>query len=53
MPLGKTVNKAKDVANALLFLASDDSSMITGEIMVVDGGQSLTSNTHDDYLKAI
>lgn len=53
VPLGKTINSAKDVASALLFLASEDASMVTGEIMVVDGGQSLTSNTYDDYLKAI
>jgi NAD(P)-dependent dehydrogenase (short-subunit alcohol dehydrogenase family) len=34
---------AWDVANAALFLASDDAAFITGASLVVDGGQSLAT----------
>jgi len=35
------VGKPEDVARAIVFLASDDSSYITGETIVVDGGKRL------------
>jgi NAD(P)-dependent dehydrogenase (short-subunit alcohol dehydrogenase family) len=35
----------------MLWLASDEASFVTGEILVVDGGQSLTTNKYDDFLK--
>jgi NAD(P)-dependent dehydrogenase (short-subunit alcohol dehydrogenase family) len=38
IPLGRLA-KAEDVANVAVFLASDDSSYITGEAITVDGGQ--------------
>ncbi|HXF29764.1 MAG TPA: SDR family oxidoreductase [Chlamydiales bacterium] len=41
IPLGR-VGLAEDHAKAALFLASDDSSWITGQILTVDGGQSLS-----------
>jgi enoyl-[acyl-carrier-protein] reductase (NADH) len=31
----------KDISDTVLYLASDDASFITGEIMVVDNGFSL------------
>jgi NAD(P)-dependent dehydrogenase (short-subunit alcohol dehydrogenase family) len=37
MPLGR-IGKPEDVANAALWLASDDSSWLTGTALVVDGG---------------
>jgi 3-oxoacyl-[acyl-carrier protein] reductase len=40
IPLGR-LGSVRDVANAFLFLASDDASYITGTTIVVDGGQLL------------
>ena len=36
-PLGRN-GKARDVANAILFLASEAASFITGEYIAVNGG---------------
>lgn len=41
VPLGGRMGTAWDVANAALFLASEDAGFITGVSLVVDGGQSL------------
>ncbi|KQW29668.1 3-ketoacyl-ACP reductase [Rhizobium sp. Root274] len=40
IPLGR-LGSPRDVANAFLFLASDDASYVTGTTIVVDGGQLL------------
>ena len=39
-PLGK-IGEASEAAEAVLFLASDLSSFITGQVLIVDGGRSL------------
>jgi 3-oxoacyl-[acyl-carrier protein] reductase len=40
IPLGR-LGTPRDIANAALFLASDDASYITGTTIIVDGGQIL------------
>ena len=40
VPLGAKMGSAWDVANAALFLASDEAKFITGVNLPVDGGQS-------------
>jgi 3-oxoacyl-[acyl-carrier protein] reductase len=40
IPLG-ALGTPRDVANAVLYLASDDASYVTGTTIVVDGGQTL------------
>jgi 3-oxoacyl-[acyl-carrier protein] reductase len=37
----KRMGEPKDVANAVLFLASDLSDYITGQVLVVDGGLAM------------
>ena len=39
-PLGR-IGTGRDVANAILYFASEDSSWTTGSILVVDGGANL------------
>ena len=42
-PAGRMV-QPEDVANVVAFLCSDESAMIRGQIIVIDGGLSLTSS---------
>jgi NAD(P)-dependent dehydrogenase (short-subunit alcohol dehydrogenase family) len=39
IPMGR-MQRTTDIANAVLFLASDDASEITGEALNVSGGQT-------------
>jgi NAD(P)-dependent dehydrogenase (short-subunit alcohol dehydrogenase family) len=39
VPLGR-IGKPDDVARAILFLASDAASFVTGQIVTVDGGKT-------------
>jgi 3-oxoacyl-[acyl-carrier protein] reductase len=40
VPLGR-LGEPRDVAHAVLFLASDEAAYVTGTTIVVDGGQIL------------
>jgi NAD(P)-dependent dehydrogenase (short-subunit alcohol dehydrogenase family) len=40
IPLGR-VGQPEDIANSILFLASDESSWITGTLLVIDGGATI------------
>lgn len=40
VPLRRTMGTAWDVANAVLYLASDEAGFVTGAVLPVDGGQS-------------
>lgn len=53
MPLLNKINTPSEIAKAILWLSSDDAIFITGEILTIDGGQSLASNNYNDYLKLL
>ena len=38
VPLNNKINTAKDVAKSICWLASNDASFVTGEILTIDGG---------------
>ena len=40
IPMGR-VGSTKDIAQMVLFLASDNANYITGQVMCVDGGMSM------------
>ena len=42
IPLGRAVY-AKEIADAFVYLASDDGAMMTGQALTIDGGASLGS----------
>ncbi len=45
-PLGR-IGKPDDIASAILFLASDEASWITGAILPVDGGVTAGRNNQN------
>ena len=48
VPLGR-LGTPEDVAHAMLFLASDEASYITGQSLIVDGGQTLPESHFSEY----
>ena len=46
-PLGRN-GKPKDIADAALFFAADQSSLITGVLLNVDGGRHMATNRPSD-----
>ncbi|GMH26355.1 hypothetical protein Nepgr_028198 [Nepenthes gracilis] len=48
-----SVLEAKDIAETALYLASDESRIISGQNIVVDGGYSITNSAYNDKLKEL
>jgi len=48
IPIGR-LGTPKDVAHAILFLASNEASYITGQSLIVDGGQTLPESHFSEY----
>lgn len=48
IPLGR-LGTPEDVAHAILFLASKEASYITGQNLIIDGGQTLPESHFSDY----
>ena len=52
IPLGRA-GKVEDVSPLFLFLSSDESSFITGQVFIADGGQLAGQKPDDEMLKKI
>lgn len=48
VPLGR-LGTSEDVAAAILFLASEDASYITGQSIIIDGGQTLPESSFMEF----
>lgn len=48
IPLGR-LGTPEDVAHAILFLASKEASFITGQSLIIDGGQTLPESHFSEY----
>lgn len=48
IPLGRLGNP-QDVAFAVMFLASDEANYITGQSLIIDGGQTLPESHYSEY----
>ncbi len=49
-PYRKTLGRPVDLANAILFLASDEARYVNGQLLLVDGGRNHSVMTHKDHL---
>lgn len=48
VPMGR-LGTPEDIAHAVLFLASNEASYITGQNLIIDGGQTLPESHFSDY----
>mmetsp|Transcript_38495 Transcript_38495/g.28332 ORF Transcript_38495/g.28332 Transcript_38495/m.28332 type:complete len:311 (+) Transcript_38495:300-1232(+) len=52
-PLLQEIPDPGDVANSICWLASNEASFVTGEILVIDGGHTLTTNRYQGQMEKV